>query len=346
MTCVQRLWRFRSFSTLVGILIFTASTGSLAFPMATGMGAGRPDPNCESQLPGALNQDFRPLAEIAQATPERPVPGGVEQTGGDMLPVGTVSEFTNRAGRRVFTQSELTSAPLRAVGRLEVNLGNEVSTCTATMISPCVALTAAHCLRGYDQRAGGSFRFADGSQSARVTSTIVHPNYGRLQGLANGQVDIAMVRLDRPIGQGRALPVCFFDPSNVSEIPRLQAWVQDRVLAPGYHDDIRRPNGTIPLSGSSDASFNMVDIRGITHSADTASGGSGGPLLGPAVQRTNENGGRCIFGINVSTALTADRRQVQVSRLTSDTGSFASMPHYFRQQIEREVNSGSCPTSN
>ncbi|MEM7710892.1 MAG: trypsin-like serine protease [Pseudomonadota bacterium] len=101
-----------------------------------------------------------------------------------------------------------------AVGRLDLN-GRGF--CTATLITPEIAMTAAHCL--YDGRTGArlavdriefqaGLRFGRAEAHRGVRRAVLHPDYdfaGR-KGVARIGTDLALLQLDRPIRMGHVRP--------------------------------------------------------------------------------------------------------------------------------------------
>lgn len=92
-------------------------------------------------------------------------------------------------------------APWRFMGRLQMSTGE---TCTATLISSNVIVTAAHCIhtdRGVN--AAGEFVTASGEHRGRITAYLISPrfNYARFNsGDEIDGLDWALLRLDQPLG--------------------------------------------------------------------------------------------------------------------------------------------------
>lgn len=101
-----------------------------------------------------------------------------------------------------------------AVGRL--TMANR-SMCTGALIAPDMVLTAAHCL--YDPRNGRSINprrivFEAGLDKGRakavrsVTRAVAHPGYRHAKrGPSQAGVDIAVLRLDKPISSTQIVPL-------------------------------------------------------------------------------------------------------------------------------------------
>ncbi len=136
------------------------------------------------------------------------------------------------------------AAAFRAVGRLNV-AGNRH--CTATLIAPDVALTAAHCL--FNPRTGrrappaemkfviGQWRDAYAALRG-VAATAVPPDYVYDREVALGVVgaDVALLRLDAPTAAEAAVPI----PVGAIAAPgpyAIVAYGRDRAYAPSLRED-------------------------------------------------------------------------------------------------------------
>lgn len=103
--------------------------------------------------------------------------------------------------------------PFAAVGRLD----SPVNFCTATLITPELILTAAHCLytRNGERLADEDLRFRAGfrhgrfeaERGVRVSFTDPGYSYGDPDRAERVRTDLALLRLDRPIPQASVTPI-------------------------------------------------------------------------------------------------------------------------------------------
>ena len=130
------------------------------------------------------------------------------------------------------------AAAFRGVGRLNIA---GARFCTATLISPVVVVTAAHCL--YHPRTGArvaddelrfvaGYRVREWAAVRRVTATAVDPAYAfeARATYAGVGADLAIGRLDRPVPES-VLP---FATGDIADGPPLSivSYAQDRPNAP------------------------------------------------------------------------------------------------------------------
>lgn len=103
-------------------------------------------------------------------------------------------------GRDDRVRVNIQSAPWRYMGRLTNASGEQ---CTATLISPNVIVTAAHCVHtGQGPTTGGEF-MAPGGATARATAYLVSARYDYQRFTTTDEIDgldWALLRLDRPLG--------------------------------------------------------------------------------------------------------------------------------------------------
>ena len=138
--------------------------------------------------------------------------------------------------RRMLDADE--AAAFRGVGRLNIA---GARFCTATLISPVVVVTAAHCL--YHPRTGArvaddelrfvaGYRVREWAAVRRVTATAVDPAYAfeARATYAGVGADLAIGRLDRPVPES-VLP---FATGDIADGPPLSivSYAQDRPHAP------------------------------------------------------------------------------------------------------------------
>ncbi|QLI81099.1 trypsin-like serine protease [Chitinibacter fontanus] len=176
------------------------------------------------------------------------------------------------------------AAPYNAIGRLEVKSGG---TCTATLIAPDLAITAAHCFLMLPRKidAGRWFMagFHDGKYQARyqVTGQVFHPRFR--QGLkykgddvyiqpSAAPYDIALIKLKLKDGVAPA-PMGLFS-GNRQQLMQTILRQNQQINQGGYAED----HDTI-LSAHLGCSLTQLRSNGtIYHRCDTLSGDSGSPI--------------------------------------------------------------------
>jgi protease YdgD len=176
-------------------------------------------------------------------------------------------------------------APWNAVGEIEA----AENRCSGTLIGPRSVLTAQHCLIDADGRA----LVAPREVTFRVGGRVAHGV--ALRGGAGFQIateqpwrsDWALVTLDTPLGEGRALRLS-------REAPR-----EGIALAlPGWQHD--RPEVLLADQGCRVTAMATFGAQGIMvgHNCAGTLGSSGGPLLARA-----EDGGFIVVGVQAKAAL-------------------------------------------
>lgn len=133
-----------------------------------------------------------------------------------------------------------------AVGRLD----SGVSFCTATLIAPDLALTAAHCLFTQDgtRLADADLTFSAGLRNGRaeavrsVAQSLLPPGYARPLGQADldsiGQ-DIALLRLDRAVPASTVRPMAVGAQAGIFSAVTLVSYGTDRAAFPSIEEDCR-----------------------------------------------------------------------------------------------------------
>lgn len=132
----------------------------------------------------------------------------------------------------------------QAVGRLDVE---ELGFCTATLISPELVLTAAHCV--YSKRSGkilrpDQFTFRAGLRNGRVaaerniTQIEAHPNYQPRRGTVpqNIRHDVALLRLEKPIPTGDLDPFVLHANEVTSGPVSVVSYGRNRETLPSRQD--------------------------------------------------------------------------------------------------------------
>ncbi|MCB1351413.1 MAG: trypsin-like peptidase domain-containing protein [Rhodobacteraceae bacterium] len=149
------------------------------------------------------------------------------------------------AGAQAFTRGRMLepgeAGAYRAVGRL--NLGG-AGFCTATLVSPREAVTAAHCLfearTGAPRRLSG-LRFVAGFDRGRyaalrgIVGAAVTPGF-RFDGTAPGRTlaeDLALLLLDAPVAAEDAVPLAFGGPRTEADgLLAIVAYARNRSQTP------------------------------------------------------------------------------------------------------------------
>lgn len=180
--------------------------------------------------------------------------------------------FFGRDDRILVDTSE---RPWRSMGRLVMDTGE---TCTATLIGPDVAVTAAHCVHGDDgPDARGRFvpsgDALDGPSTARVVAFLIDPGFRYRRFLESDEIDgldWALIRLDRRVGDARGW-------LSVRDVIRPGAKSERDVelRQAGYsHDTGERLSGVLSCRVLDAMSGNVF-----SHDCDTTRGDSGSAFV-------------------------------------------------------------------
>lgn len=177
-------------------------------------------------------------------------------------------------------------APWNAVGEIETRAGNR---CTGTLVGPRLVLTAQHCLVTQDARALVAPRdiaFRLGGRTARGVALRHGPGFDTRRE-EPWRADWAMVTLDAPLGEGRAL--------RLSREPPREGLP---VALPGWQHD--RPGALLADLGCRVVIFGTFGAQGmlVGHNCAGTLGSSGAPLLARA-----EDGGFVVVGVQAKAAL-------------------------------------------
>ena len=176
--------------------------------------------------------------------------------------------------------------PWNAVGEVETTAGNR---CTGTLVGARSMVTAAHCLVTADAAAlvrPRDITFRIGGRSARGVALRSAPQFDTRRE-EPWRSDWAVVTLDAPLGEGRALRMA-------QEPPR-----EGLALAlPGWQHD--RPGILLADLGCRVVVFGTFGAQGmlVGHNCAGTLGSSGAPLIARA-----EDGGFVVVGVQAKAAL-------------------------------------------
>lgn len=131
-----------------------------------------------------------------------------------------------------------------AIGRLDTGIGY----CTATLISPDLVLTAAHCLfgeSGSDQLPDSALTFnaglRDGIAEAqrKVRRSVIHPDYTYGEAITDDRVrtDIALLQLDAPITTALVRPMATRGQAVEGDMVEVVSYGRGRENHASHEDD-------------------------------------------------------------------------------------------------------------
>lgn len=124
-----------------------------------------------------------------------------------------------------FLAHKAAADPLSAVGRIEKTL--TIGGCTATLVTPDIVVTAAHCVRGHTP-AQFAFRLGDGRDLAPIPlkEFQIHPLYEQTKDNPAWRLrfDFAVARLARPVLDIRAFPLATGTEAEQGEELLIVSW--------------------------------------------------------------------------------------------------------------------------
>lgn len=145
-----------------------------------------------------------------------------------------------------------------AVGRLDIA---QHGMCTGALIAPDVVLTAAHCLYDRDSRRlipASQIEFQAGLRHGRASAyrsvrlAVSHPDYVyEPDGRPQVKNDIALLRLDRPIDNGRVIPFGIASMPAKGDAVGVVSYAHDRSDTPALQEPchvLARQFGSVVLS--------------------------------------------------------------------------------------------------
>lgn len=207
---------------------------------------GAPAPTLRPRArPGPRRVAAPPLARRADAVRVRPVPGAP--------PAGLVEAGPGWAGVGI------------------VRIGS-TRLCTGSLVGDDLVLTAAHCVLGEDgapvapEGIGflAGYRGGRSVASARVADLAAAPGYDPGGQGAARALDVALLRLERPLRDGRVVPLPLGDPPRAGDPVSVVSYAQGRSEAP-----------------SIEAACSVLEVHGASVVTDciASPGASGSPVL-------------------------------------------------------------------